>query len=286
MLYLLFAILTSTGIFICFKYLEKFNIDILSAIVINYVTAACCGFILSDNKQNFNNLLHQEWLTLAIFIGILFIVVFFIIGTSTQKAGISVTTLASKMSFVIPMIFSFLYYHEETNAQKFIGIGLAIAAVLLSIYKDKRDKINRKYLWLPILLFFGAGTVDSLVKFAQEEHLQTGGTEEFSTLLFAIATLSGLIALLIKREKITKLISPKVLVGGILLGLVNFGSLYFLIGSLSHSGFETSVVFSIINIGIVSLSVIFGITLFKERLNKVNLLGIVLAFIAIFILTN
>ncbi|PKQ64226.1 hypothetical protein BZG02_05235 [Labilibaculum filiforme] len=286
MLNLLFAILTSTGIFITFKYLEKFKIDILYAIIINYLTASLCGFFLSDTSFNFTAIIKQDWFNLSIIIGVLFIIVFFIIGRSTQKAGISVTILASKMSFVLPLLFSIMYYQEALTAKKVLGILIAVSAVLLSIYKEQGAKVNRRYIWLPILLFFGAGTVDSLVKYAQQEYLHTTGTEQFSTLLFAIAGIAGLITLLIRKDKFKELFQLKVLIGGCILGLVNFGSLYFLIASLNNSGLDSSVVFSIVNIGIVACSVFIGLSIFREKLNKVNILGILLAFIAIFILTN
>lgn len=286
MLNLLFAILTSAGIFVTFKYLEKFKVDILLAIIINYLCASVCGYLLSDKTFVIQDIIQQKWFSISILIGALFILIFFIIGRSTQKAGISATILASKMSFVLPLLFSILYYHEAVSAKKILGIVIAISAVLFSIYKSKSETLNRQYLWLPILLFFGAGTVDSLVKYAQQEFLSNGGMEQFSTLLFAIAAISGILALLIKKESLSKLFQLKVLLGGLVLGLVNYGSLYFLIAALNDSHFDSSIVFSIINIGIVACSVVIGLAIFKEKLNKVNLLGIVLAFIAIFILTN
>lgn len=286
MLNLLFAILTSTGIFITFKYLEKFKINILLAIIVNYITASIYGLLLSDTTFNFNQILKQDWFNISILIGILFIIVFFIIGRSTQKAGISTTILASKMSFVLPLLFSIMYYQEEITAKKILGIVIAISAVLLSIYKKQSDKMNRQFIWLPILLFFGAGCVDSLVKFAQQEYLSSGGTEQFSTLLFAIASLAGLITLLIRKEKFRDLFQVKVIIGGGILGFVNFGSLYFLIAALNDSGYDSSVVFSIVNIGIVACSIFIGLSIFREKLNKLNVLGVLLAFIAIFILTN
>ncbi len=286
MLNLLFAILTSTGIFITFKYLEKFKINILLAIIVNYLTASLCGLFLSDTTFNFNQILKQDWFNISILIGILFIIVFFIIGRSTQKAGISATILASKMSFVLPLLFSIMYYQEEITAKKILGIVIAISAVLLSIYKKQSDKMNRQFIWLPILLFFGAGCVDSLVKFAQQEYLSSGGTEQFSTLLFAIASLAGLITLLVRKEKFRDLFQVKVIIGGGILGFANFGSLYFLIAALNDSGYDSSVVFSIVNIGIVACSIFIGLSIFREKLNKLNVLGVLLAFIAIFILTN
>lgn len=286
MLNLLLAILTSTGIFITFKYLEKFKIDILLAITINYLTASLCGYLLSGSTFNFQHILQQDWFMISILIGVLFIIVFFIIGRSTQKAGISVTTLASKMSFVLPLLFSIMYYQEAITTKKILGIAIAVSAVLLSIYKKRDDKMNRQYIWLPILLFLAAGTVDSLVKFAQQEYLNSGGTEQFTTLLFAIAATAGLVTLFIRKEKFSNLFQLKVVVGGCILGLVNYSSLYFLIASLNDSGYESSVVFSIINIGIVACSVFIGLSIFREKMNKINLFGILLAFIAIFILTN
>lgn len=286
MIYLLFAILSSTGIFVTFKYLEKFNINILFAIVINYITASICGYLLSDSNFSIQQIVKEDWFNISILIGILFIIVFFIIGRTTQKTGISITTLASKMSFVVPLLFSIVYYQEEVTVRKIAGIAIAVCAVLLSIYKKRDKKFNNQYIWLPILLFFGAGLVDSLVKYAQETYLSSNGTEQFSTLLFAIAAIAGIIAILIRKEKLRNLLEIKTIIGGVVLGLVNFGSLYFLIESLNKSGFDSSIVFSIINIGIVSISVIIGMSIFKEKLNKLNLVGILLAIIAIFILTN
>jgi EamA domain-containing membrane protein RarD len=286
MINLIFAILSSAGIFVTFKYLEKFKVDILHAIIINYIVAAICGFLLTDSDFVLTDLIHQSWFSLSIVIGVAFIVVFFIIGKSTQKAGISITTLASKMSFILPMIFSVVFYNETVSASKILGFILAVCAIILSIYTDRKDTVQRKFWWLPVLLFLGAGTVDSLVKFAQEEYLSKGGKEIFSTLLFGIAAISGLLVMLLKKEKITSLAKANVLIGGSILGLVNFGSLYFLIESLNQSGFDSSIVFSIINIGIVLISVLIGIGIFNEKLNKINLIGVVLAFIAIFILTN
>lgn len=284
MLNLIFAILSSAGIFVCFKYFEIFKIDILSAIVINYITASLCGLLLAKKHFDFGEIVNQDWLLISILIGIAFIVVFFIIGRSTQNAGILVTTLASKLSFIIPMIFSIVYFGEEMNIKKAFGFALAVLAILLSIYKNSSNKLERKFLLLPILLFLGAGVVDSMVKFAQEKYLSNGGTEHFSTLLFAIAAFSGLTLKAARKNNFSELIKGKILLGGVLLGMVNFGSLYFLIGALNTSNLDSSIIFSFVNIGIVTFSVIFGLLVFKEKLNRLNFVGILLAFIAIFIL--
>ncbi|RXQ93910.1 hypothetical protein EO244_10050 [Ancylomarina salipaludis] len=286
MLLILLAILTSTGIFICFKSFEKFKIEILPAIVINYIIAGLMSYILTDNSVSMQQLSEQNWFGFALLIGLLFIVVFFIIGKSSQKAGITITSLASKMSFIIPILFSILYFKESVNLIMLIGFILAIASIILAVYKPSNKSNKIKYIWLPFSLFLGAGLVDSLVKYSQETFLSKGGSAIFSLVLFAIAALAGLISLYIQKRSLKQLLSINTLIGGSILGIANFGSLYYLIAALNSSGFKSSVVFSMVNIGIVSLSLIFGLFIYKEKISKLNYFGIALAFVAIIILTQ
>jgi len=286
MLLILLAILTSTGILICFKSFEKFKIEILPAIVINYIIAGFTSYLLSDKSISLQELTEQKWMGLALLIGLLFIVVFFIIGKSSQKAGITITSLASKMSFIIPIMFSILYFKESVNMMMILGFSLAITSIILAVYKPSNKTGKIKHIWLPISLFLGAGLVDTLVKYSQETFLTNGGSESFSLILFAIAAITGLISLYIQKRSLKQLVSINTLLGGSVLGLVNFGSLYYLIAALNSSGFKSSVVFSMVNIGIVSLSLIFGLFIYKEKISKLNYLGIVLSFIAIIILAQ
>ncbi len=283
---ILLAIISSTGILICFKSLEQFKIKILPAIVINYLVAGLFAYILSDKSVSFHNLLSQNWLSLALLIGFLFIIVFFIIGKSSQKAGITITSLASKMSFIIPILFSILYFKEPINRLSFIGFILAILSIILTAYKPSSQSNKLKYIWLPIALFIGAGLIDSLIKYAQEIFLKGRDSSLFSLVLFTIAASTGLICLYIQDRSLKELIKLKTILGGSVLGILNFGSLYYLIAALNKSGFNSSAVFSLINIGIVSLSLIFGLFLYKEKINKINYLGIALAFITIMILAQ
>jgi drug/metabolite transporter (DMT)-like permease len=286
MLLIILAILSSAGILICFKSFEKYKIEILPAIVINYIIAGLLGYILSNQSISLQHVFEQDWLYFALLIGILFIIVFFIIGKSAQKAGIAITGLASKMSFVIPIMFSILYFKESVNSMMLIGFTIAISSIVLAVYKPSTKSSKLKHIWLPISLFAGAGLVDTLVKYSQETFLTDGGSALFSLVLFAIAAVAGFISLYIKNRSFKELVKLKTIIGGSLLGIVNFGSLYYLIAALNSSGFKSSIVFSMVNIGIVALSLIFGLFLYKEKISKLNYLGIALAFIAIIILAQ
>jgi uncharacterized membrane protein len=72
---------------------------------------------------------------------------------------------------------------------------------------------------------------------------------------------------------------------GILLGIVNYFGVLFFIKALGTNIFDSSIIFGINNIGIVILSVLLGLLLFKEKLSSINLIGVFISIIAIFMLS-
>ena len=71
-----------------------------------------------------------------------FIGLFFLIGQSSQKAGITVTTLATKLSVVFPVLLSLIYFNEQLNSLRIIGLVLAFVAIGLTLYKKDLKKTN------------------------------------------------------------------------------------------------------------------------------------------------
>jgi drug/metabolite transporter (DMT)-like permease len=284
MIWILLTILSATGIFVFFKLLDKFHLPNLNAIVINYLTAGVLGFLISDNPSMIGPIFNQSWSLLAILIGILFILMFFIIGYSSKTSGMSLTTLASKMSVVIPMAFSIIFYGESLNLIKALGIILAIGGLIMAVFKKRKDGKLGKHFWLPIFLFFGMGCVDSLVKFAQEAYISDDISAIFTALLFSISFVIGLIILSFKPSLFQYFKNIKLILIGIGLGIVNYGSIYFLIRAFNTNILDSSVIFGINNIGIVSLSSIIGLGFFKEKLSRLNWIGLFICIIAIAIL--
>ena len=73
----------------------------------------------------------------------------------------------------------------------------------------------------------------------------------------------------------------KNVLGGLILGIPNYGSIYFLLKTLNNENWDSSIVFPVNNIGIVCLSVLFALLIFKEKLSKANYLGLTLAILSI-----
>lgn len=286
MCFLLLSIISSTTISLTFKFVERKNIQSFHVIVINYLIAAILGYALNRSSYNVLNMFGESWFLLAVIIGVLFIIMLYLIGFSTQKAGITVTTVAMRMAVVIPIVFSILYYNEMVTSLKIAGILLAVIAVVLTVYKKRKKGIRVEYIYLPFIIFIGAGIVDSLVKYSQQDHLTDEVLPIFTAILFSISFIIGIMISIFNKTTIKQLVHGKTLLWGTILGVANFGSVYFFVNALNYAGFDSSILFGMNHIGIVVLSVLFAFFIFEERPSKLNWVGISFSIIAIYILSR
>ncbi len=285
--YLFLCILSSTAIFVIFKSIDRFSIPPFPVIVINYLVATLLGFLISTGPVSLHDIRQSGWLPLSIIIGVMFILMFVLVSHSSRKAGISVTTVASKMSVIFPVVFSLMIDPaDRLTLMKTIALLIALGGIVLTIYKPLKGISDPAVIYIPFLLFAGMGMVDSLVKFAQHRFVNDGDTALFSAVLFLNAFLAGCMLLFPYRERRKGFSRLPVWGWGILLGGVNFGSIFFLVKALnflSPSGVRTdsSVIFSINNMGIVTLSVVTGLLIFREQLRLINWVGILCSLLAL-----
>ncbi|MCD8528532.1 MAG: EamA family transporter [Chitinophagales bacterium] len=274
-------------IFILFK---KYKVDTFHAIVINYTTAALVGFPLVKN-WDYALSIASSWLPFAVLLGTLFIGLFFLIGLSTQRMGVSVTTVAMKLGYIFPILFAFTLYKEPITSIKVIAIILTILAVVLSSIKKKENEANAAthYGWLlalPIIIFVGSGICDSVVQYTQKVFFPQEGAEAFTIALFITSATVGWVAAIIHDIKKGKWnFNKKNIVAGILLGIPNYGSIYFLFKALSFYKDNSAMVFPINNVGIVVLSTLLAMLIFSEKLSKLNWFGFALAVLSILLMS-
>ncbi|MBI9053165.1 MAG: hypothetical protein JEY96_05075 [Bacteroidales bacterium] len=292
MIFLVLSILSSAGIYVIFKYLDRFKINTFNVIIINYITAAALGLLLTKTNPDIFPLLKNAWLPYSIIIGVLFIMMFVVIAKSSQIVGIAITTVSNKMSVIIPIAFSIIIDPLDVLTNfKAVGIILAILAVFLSVYRKRKVEFDPRNIYLPVILFLGMGLVDSFVKYAQHKYVADDILPIFTVILFAMAAISGLVTKLLRKTPFRELIDKKILLWGIALGISNYGSLYFLIKALNFKNnlgntMDGSIVFGINNLGVIALSVIIGLVVFKEKFLKINWVGIIISFFAIYILSR
>jgi drug/metabolite transporter (DMT)-like permease len=221
----------------------------------------------------------------------MFIIMFFLVSFSTNKAGISVTTVASKMSVIFPITFSVIIDPgDQLTLLKSVAVIIALCGVMLTVYKPEKETPERSIVYIPLLLFVGMGVVDSMVKLAQHQYVHDSETAIFSAILFLNAFLAGIISLIFYRKYNRHFLKGAVWGWGIVLGVVNFGSIFFLIKALNYHPFsarsmDSSVIFGANNISVVALSVLVGFALFKEKLKNINWIGIGLSALALLLFT-
>jgi len=292
MIFLVLSILSSAGIYVIFKYLDRFKINTFNVIIVNYITAAVLGLLLTKPNIEIFPLLKNDWLPYSIIIGILFIILFVVIAKSSQVVGIAITTVSNKMSVIIPIAVSIIIDPLDilTN-YKAIGIILAILAVFLSIYRKRKVEFDPRNIYLPIILFLGMGLVDSFVKYAQQNYVADEILPIFTVILFAMAAIAGIITKILHKTSFKDFLNFKILFWGIGLGISNYGSLYFIIKALNYKNnlgntMDGSIIFGINNLGVIALSVFIGLIVFKEKFLKINWVGIILSVVAIYILSK
>ncbi|MGN7513914.1 MAG: EamA family transporter [Allomuricauda sp.] len=281
MIYLVLSVLSSTLIFVVFKLFDVFKIQTLYAIITNYVVACTVGFFLYDGPVGMGELTNKPWLIGPILLGVLFIVIFNLMARTAQVSGVSVASVATKMSLAIPVMMGVLLYNEHLSSLQIIGIVLALVAVYLASIKEKSIRINRKALVLPLLVFLGSGIIDTSIQYFEEIHLTDQEIPVFSSMIFGFAALTGFIFIGTKAIKTPLKINLKNILGGIALGIPNYFSIYFLIRALRADILSSAAIFTLNNVAIVMFSTLFGILLFKEKLSLKNWSGVALAVLSI-----
>ncbi|MDQ7916406.1 EamA/RhaT family transporter [Mesonia sp. MT50] len=281
MIYLLLSILSSSLIYVVFKLLDKFNIRVPYAIVVNYLTAVVAGYLGHSKSFNVETITSASWFWGALVLGVLFITVFNLMALTTKINGLSAVSVASKMSLSIPIVFVIFYYNESASALKIIAIVLALIAVYLASVKDKKGiSLQKGSIIFPVLVFFGSGIIETGIKFLEQNYVAKDDVALFSMTLFVFASIIGIVVslylLLVKKIKFTY----KELLGGIALGIPNYYSVYFFIQAL-RGDLDSATVFLINNVAIVMLSTLLGIVLFKEKILRKNWIGIALAVVSL-----
>ncbi|MGK0638387.1 EamA family transporter [Schleiferia thermophila] len=285
MIWFLLSVFCSVSIFLIFRFFPKYEVNTFRAIVINYIVAFTLGMwiYLGKGQRIPGDLGYWPFVVL---IGFLFITLFGLMASVTQMYGITVVSITVKMSLAIPVLFSLLYFGEKLTVWNFAGIVLAFPALVLSTYQKSSDTGRFRLGWMPVVLFLGSGLLDSLLKLVQQTYLTEATSSLFSALCFGSAFVFGLVYLM--HQKVSHgmpLMDVRSLVGGIVLGIPNYGSIYFLVKALQIPGMDGARAFPINNMGIVIVSALVSVLFFGERFTLARSTAVGLAVAAILLMS-
>lgn len=290
MIYLLLTVLVNVFIFLNFRAYTKFGVDTLQAIVFNYFACVITGLLFLSGKQPVETFMQGgAWVYVGVGLGVIFIATFYLMARTTQKVGVSVASVAAKMSLTIPVVFSLFFMEiekKEMDALNYAGIVLALVAIFLTSVKRQKGQPRQPGNWrnmvMPVAVFLLSGFIDTTINYTNLHFLDDSSEAVFPIVIFMVAGLVGLVGVLITRKKI----GIKAIIGGITLGVPNYFSIYFLIKALSAFDNNGAILYPMLNIGIIIISSILAVILFREYLRPVNKAGIALAIVAIILLSH
>lgn len=281
MIYLLISICCSVTVGVILKLARRYSINVQQAVTWNYLFAI--GLSWFCFHPNLSDLSGIGFPAVYFSLGILLPVIFWALAASIKYIGIAKTDIAQRLSLFIPILISYFIFNESFGTVKIIGLAIGFVAIFFTLYKKSagRDKIQ---LWIyPLLVFIGYGIIDTLFKKVAQvtEIPYTTSLIFIFTLAFIISMLSLIYLYFRKNEKIN-LIN---LIWGGALGFFNFFNILFYLKAHQAMAQNPSTVFAAMNMGVIILGSITGIYIFKEKLSKINYMGLILALLSIIMIT-
>ncbi len=219
-------------------------------------------------------------------LGLVFISGFNAAAQTVRYFGVTISQVMQKMSILLTVPFAIWVYGESSSVAKGIGFFLALAAIVLVNWRQEplsaaaARPLGMGLLWIPLLTWVLSGVIEMVLVTVQHEQLADTSNPIFITTVFGTAGLLGAVLSAIGLALGRLRFSWRNVAGGLVLGLPNYASMWFLLRALA-SGLEASVVFPLMNIGIILATTFGAVWVFGERLSDIQRWGIALAVAAI-----
>jgi drug/metabolite transporter (DMT)-like permease len=279
MLFLLLSILCSVTVGVIFKISRKYTISTLQIVAWNYIFAILLCYL--SFPPDLNALGAKAPWSIYISLGVLLPAIFLFLAASIKHMGIVKTDAAQRLSLFIPILAAWLLFKEDFNTLKITAFFIALPAILLVLSKKAENK-NNKWIY-PAVVLVGFGIIDILFK---QIALYTNLAFTSSLLvIFCIAVIITVAAvvyeIIFKKVRLT---GVNLLLGG-LVGVFNFGNILFYLKAHQAFAENPSTVFAAMNMGVIIIGSIIGIVVFKEKVSRYNYFGLLLAIVAILLIT-
>ena len=274
MVYLILSIISSVSVGILFKLIRsKASVTIL-LFTFNYAVATCAAFYFfkPDLPASFT---HIPW-SLVLPLIILLPGIFMFLPLAIKNSGIIKTDIAQRLSLIIPILCSLWLFKERISSLKMAALVIGFLSVIFILNKKNTSQKNSLYL---LVIFFGYGCIDVLFK--QVALSQSISYTAVLTYIFTGCFLVCLVATAVKLKKIKTGFKANMVMYGIVLGIINFANIFFYLKAHQFFKDTPTTVFATMNFGVVLLGTLVGTFFFKEKLTKLNGIGLFLALLAI-----
>ena len=268
-----------------FRYFSDKNLNIQGIITVNYITCLISTLVVNTDTLTYQSMKAETLNVYAFLLGGLFIITFNIMSKTVTHFGIMISSVTQKMSLIAPIMIGVLFYAENLTIFRIIGIIAAMGAiVVINMPFNKDPEQKRKWIfWLyPLLTWLLSSIIDAAFYLLGKS---TGSKQSamFLATLFCTAATLGILLIIIQKIKNAERIPLHIIPYGILLGVPNFMSIHYLMKAIGQ-GWDASLMFPINNVGIIAISMVGALLIFKEKANKFKLMGIALAISAVLLI--
>ncbi len=276
-MYIIYALLASvfSGLTSVFAKTGIKNIDSLLATFLRTIVISLFLFLIVIWKENLNDifLLDKKTILFLILSGISNTLLWICYFKALDLGTVSKVTPVDKTSIVLTLILSSLFLNEKITSIKIISIVLILSGTFLTIKKESKDSKDNKWIIYAILTAVFTSTTTVLSKIGIESTNTTLITFLRTIVVLIILTT---ITLFKKKYKSIKDIEKRSWLFIILSGLSTSLSWLFYFKALALG--EASVVFPIEKLSLV-VSILISITFLKEKVNKKQIIGIIIIVI-------
>ncbi len=283
--FIVFAALCSVAVSVLLKHCKSQQIDILQMLAWSYLLAITLCYVWFQPDFSHLSLTDTPWWIIAI-LGLVLPGGFIVLGRSLQRAGVIKTEIAQRLSVILSLCAAYLFFNEQLNSLKVIGICLGLFAMLclvcsrsdqLAAFRSAAQHQGAMCSLATVWVIYAL--VDILLKYTSGLGLQFAVTLNLSFMLAFIFIFSFLI---LRKTQWT----IRAMYAGLLLGVVNFANIALYIKAHQWLKDSPSVVFAGMNILVILLGAMAGLVFFKERLNRLSSAAIIFATAAIFCLAK
>jgi len=293
MLFLSISIIFTSALYLIFKAFDKYKVESFPVIIINYLFSTIIALVVWGNDIPAHLQANPASLYLySSILGLAFVFIFILLNKTTAILGVSGATIVSRMSLVISATYSIVLLGDKLNILKASGIALACISIYFTVFQKKNelpqedDFIKKeKNILIPLLAFFGTGGIDVSLKYFEQNFITENTINDFITCIYAGAFIGGLVWAFISRSELKALFKLKNILWGLLLAVCNFLSLYLFLFALIKAKIQGSVLFPVNSVGIVAVSTVLSVIIFREKINKQNAIGLALAAGAILLIS-
>lgn len=278
MVYLLLAIISSALVSVGMRLSGKHVRSNMVMFTANYAICLTISLLYTDRAQFFDVASGMIWAAaLGIISGFLYLASFILFQKNIRLNGVILSSAAMKLGGVlIPVIAAVTLFREELGWVRFVGVAVAVAAVvLINIEKGGVDKGGKRH-WL-VALLVGSGLSDVMANVYDK----TGAAafkNHYLVFTFLAAMVISFAMALIRKEAPAR---PDILCG-ILVGIPNYFSARFLLLALGEVA--AVITYPVFSVGTIIAITTVSVLAFREKLTGQKKCALVLILAALVLL--